>query len=298
MGEAKRRKTTEASFGTIPKIRPYRGLIISPPLEINGTNLHIKSTSIDAQELRFSLLFWDKLIWPSSRNIYIGSGPEEKFLESAGILSRPDYTFNGDGAQGIARGQMQAFRDRNLTEPGVWALAQGENSFTLLGEKIDENTGSLIELHRAIPLPTREVPLADILEFKEKRRDELWVLRNTLESFVFCIENSHDKEHELKKTISELDRACSDLISLGKEWRFPVYLSNLKASFNLAPTKFLPSVIAGWKVGEPYGLTAASIAAGSAGMVSTIDIKADWGFRSIKNPMSPYRYAYHIEREL
>src|SRR3989442_5161137 len=103
MGDAKRRKQADPNFGRIPKRPAHRGLVISPPLEIEGERLFIKSTSLHPQELRFALLFWDRLVWPSSRAIHIASGPDEQFLESAGVLRRPDYTFNGDAAQGIAR---------------------------------------------------------------------------------------------------------------------------------------------------------------------------------------------------
>ncbi len=101
MGEAKRRKESEPNFGRVCNIRSYRGLIVSPPIEIEGTKLFVKSSNLDPQELRFALLFWDKLVWPSSRALHFVSGPDEQFLESAEILERPEYTYYGDAAQGI-----------------------------------------------------------------------------------------------------------------------------------------------------------------------------------------------------
>lgn len=298
MGEAKRRERSDPNFGHVPRSAKYRGLVVSPPIEIEGSRLYMKSSNLDPQELRFALLFWDRLVWPSSRAIHIGSGPDETFLESTGVLNRPDYTFYGDGAQGIARGQIQAYQDLDRSEPGVWALAQGENSF-LLKEGITEvGNGALIELHRAIPVPKYDVPLAEILEFKYRRHDELVLLRYQLEAFVSKMEVEEDKALALQQHISAVDKACSNLLAVGKEWQFPVYLSNLKASFNLTPTKFLPSVAGGWEMGEKYGLTAATAVAAAAGAVSTLEIKADYGLRAIKRPASPFRYAYQIDREL
>jgi hypothetical protein len=298
MGEAKRRRQIDPTFGRVPKSAIHRGLVVSPPIEIEGSKLFVRSTNLDPQELRFALLFWDRLAWPSSRAIHFGSGPDEAFLESAGILTRPEYTFNGDGAQGIARGQIQAYRDLERSEPGVWALAQGENSFLLKDGLIEEGKGALVELHRAIPVPTKEVPLAEILEFRQRRRDELLLLRYQLESFASEIDGSADKSSALQKRVTELDQACANLLAVGKEWQFPVHLSNLKASFNLSPTKFLPSIAGGWKMGEPYGLTAATAAAAIFGGVSTLDIKSDFGLRSARLPASPYRYAYQLHEEL
>jgi len=131
MGEARHRKEHDPNFGRVPKDANNRGLVVSPPIEIDGTKLIAKSSNLDPQELRFALLFWDRLVWPSSRAIHFASGPDEVFLESTGILTRPDYTIYGDAAQEIAKGQIQAFLDLERSEPGVWALAQGENSFLL-----------------------------------------------------------------------------------------------------------------------------------------------------------------------
>ena len=298
MGEAKNRKETEPNFGRVPKSASHRGLVVSPPIEIDGTSLFAKSSNLDPQELRFTMLFWDRLVWPSSRAVHFASGPEEVFLESAGILTRPEYTFSGDAAQGIARGQYQAYQDLERSEPGVWALSQGENSLLWKDGLADKGTGAIVELHRAIPIPKHDVPLSEILEFRLRRRDELLLLRHHLDSFVSDIEQSADKPLALKKRIAELDAACANLLILGKEWRFPVYLSNLKVSFNLNPLKFLPAVAGGWTMGEPYGLTAAASVAACAGVGSTLDIKADFGLRSVRRPMSPFRYAFQAHEEL
>lgn len=298
MGEANRRKQNDQNFGKIPKESGYRGLVVSPPLEIEGSSLFAKSSNLDPQELRFALLFWDRLVWPSSRAIHFASGPDETFLESAGILTRPEYTVWGDAAQGIARGQVQAYQDLERSEPGVWALAQGENSLLWKDGLADEGKGALIELHQAIPIPKHDVPLAEILEFRQRRRDELLLLRHQLESFVSEIEGSADKPQALQKRIAELDQACANLLLVGKEWQFPVYLSNFKASFSLTPLKFLPAVGLGWKLGEPFGLPAAAAVAALGGVGSILEIKGDFGLRSTKRPMSPYRYAYQIQQEL
>lgn len=298
MGEAKRRKLTEPNYGRVPKSATSRGLVVSPPIEIEGTRLFAKSSNLDPQELRFALLFWDKLVWPSSRAIYFASGPDETYLEEAKILSRPEYTFYGDAAQGIAKGQIQAYQDLERAEPGAWALSLGENSLLLREGFAEEGNGFLVELHRAIPIPKHDVPLPEILEFKHRRYDELILLRYLIESFVSEIEKSTDKPQAFEKCIANIDQACADLLTVGKEWRLPVYISNIKASFNLKPLVFLPSVIAGWKMGEAYSLTAATAAAFAAGVASTMEIKGDFGLRSIKTPKSPYRYAYRIGKEL
>lgn len=298
MGESKRRKENDPNFGRVPKRARDRGLVVSPPIEVRCGSLYAKSSNLDRQELRFSLLFWDRLVWPSSRGLHFASGPDEAFLESIGILTRPDYTIDGNPAQAIVRGQILAYRDLEKAEPGVWALAQGENSLLWSEGLVEEGKGALLELHRAIPIPKHDVPLAEILEFKQRRSDELQLFRYQLESFVAEIEGAADKDAALRKRIADLDQACANLLLIGKEWRFPVYLSNIKATFNLSPVKFLPAIAAGWTIGEKYGLTAAATAAAVSGAASTLEIKADYGLRSARIPKSPYRYVARIQQEL
>jgi hypothetical protein len=73
---------------------------------------------------------------------------------------------------------LRTYIELNDEEPGVWALSQGEKSLFLehgLG-LFSEGSGMSLNLLRAIPIPAKDVPLNEILEFKEKRKDELLVL--------------------------------------------------------------------------------------------------------------------------
>lgn len=67
MGEA-----SDPNFGK-------RGLVVSAPFEVQGTTLRVRSSNLDPQELRSSVLLWDRLVWPSSRAIHLASGPDESF---------------------------------------------------------------------------------------------------------------------------------------------------------------------------------------------------------------------------
>lgn len=297
MGEAKRRASNDRLFGKIPKTVEMRGIVVSPPMVIDGTRLFAKMSNLHPQELRFSLLFWDKLVWPSSRAIHFASGPDEKFLESAGILTRPDYTFNGDGATGIALGQIQAFIDFEEKNPGSWSLSQGEDSLLIKSGLSQVSAGTSLELHRAIPIPKHDVPLAEILEFKYRRRDELLYFRHHLESFAPSLSSANYQE-DINAAIQKIDAACADLVKVGREYQFPMYLSNLKANLSISPSKLVPSSLAGFAVGNSFGLAAASVAAGMAAIGSMLEIKADINFRSVKREVSPFKYVYRIHNEL
>ena len=241
MGEAKRRKQVDLDYGRISNSELPRGLVISCPIEIEGTSLHLKSPNLDAQELRFALLFWDRLVWPISSVLHVGGDLNAEFLEGEGILSRLRYGIEGDVAQGMAQVQIRAFLERERAEPGLWALAQGENSFLLKEGFVEGGAGASVELHHAIPIPKHDVPLAEILEFKQRRRDELVRLRSHLEAFVSEIQESPDRAAALDKFVGEIDKDCADLLKVGREWQCPVFLSDLKVCFSLTASKLLPA---------------------------------------------------------
>ena len=166
-----------------------------------------------------------------------------------------------------------------------------------LDELIDDS-GLVLELLRAIPVPAGDVPLAEILEFKERRKDELMVFRAHIDSLVFEIQSSPERTNDFNRIAKEVDAACADLLKVGHEWQYPVHFADFKATFNFNSIKFLGVVGTAWKIGEPYGLTAASAVAAAAGLISTIDVKSDICLRSIKKPRSPFRYALLAHKEL
>lgn len=298
MGEAKRRRAKDPTYG-----RPKRGLVISPPIEIDGSRLFARSSQLDSQELRFALLLWDRIVWPSSRVIHFASGPDETFLEQEGILSRPDFTVWGDAAQGILAGQINAFSALEANEPGLWSLAEGGNSLLVRDSHFVPSNRAQIELYRAIPIPTKDVPLADILEFKLKRDPELLSLRSEVDRIAAIVKSSPDSEAEFRRQYSYIDEACANLFTVAKEWQFPVRLTNLKMNYEVRPGELVAGALAGI-LGQQVVLTSTQAAiAGVAGagwaLRSAIKITFDgFEWRGMKPRLGPYKYVHDFHREV
>lgn len=296
MGEAKRRRKVDPTYG-----KEKRGLVISCPLEIAGTSLSIRSTELDPEELRFSLLFWDSLIWPTTNALHIGGGPEADFLESVRILSRPTYKFSGQLSDIVLRAQVQAFADGEAKEPGKWALAQGQNSFLIKENKLRADSGLLVELYRAVPVPNKDVPLNEILEFRLKRYDQLYNLRCEVDRFFSKVVSSPDPVAAREEQIKILDKACADAIRVAHEWKFPVRLSNVKASFDLRPSNLATAGAAAYFGSVALGVTESIIAGllgASGAAASAIKISGDFGWSGLKDRKSPYRYISQYHNEL
>lgn len=302
MGQARIRKQTETTFGTVPKDHPQRGLIISNPIKLDVKNNDVQVQGrLDPSELRFSLLYWDKLAKPDSYFYRFGEGDDEQFLISAGILTRPLIPHQGGNtATVIFDTFINAMKQLDASEPGVWSLSQGDRSLFLENhpDKLSQNSGISVKLIRSIPIPAHDVPLVEILEFKEKRRDELNILHAHINDLSTKINLSNEIPAVTEKTIKDIDRACADLLKVSTEWQYPFHIGDLKASINFNGFKTLGAAGAAWKFGEPYGLPAATAAAVFSGVISAFDIKADVGFRSIKRKKTPYHYAWQAHREL
>jgi hypothetical protein len=84
MGEAKRRRETESTYGVVAKDLQTKGLVISNPIWINQNGSTL-SGGLDPLELRFSLLYWDKLVWPKSNLINFPGGYDAEYLETLKI---------------------------------------------------------------------------------------------------------------------------------------------------------------------------------------------------------------------
>lgn len=265
-----------------------RGLVVSPPIEASKGYLHIKSSDLDPQELRFSLLFWDKLDFPSNNALYLGSSADVEFLQHCGVLTRTNIEVkSGNVADLLRAAHVAAFNKLDETEPGVWSLATGENSLNFSTGDLASERGALVSLHRAMPVPDRGVLLQDILEFKEKRTSELLALRFHLEAIYGRIRNAGDGALTLRSELDALDLSISDYIKstlgFGLKWR----LASLEASINLA------APIVTTALAYSQGLTLSAAALIGTGSVFTVKIAS--GLSRARKDDTPFRYvsAYH-----
>ncbi|MBP1844745.1 hypothetical protein J2046_003012 [Rhizobium petrolearium] len=302
MGEAKRRAASEPFFGRVPK--KGMGLVISNPIVLSKEGV-TATGRLDPAELRFSLLFWDRLIWPT--NPFIGFGdPQADELISAGVLTRPRYQLRKAGpvrdVDAIADSQLGAYREISDREPGLWSLAQGERSFLDLRRAFDMTSGAAYTLMQAIPVPDEAVPLADILEFKAKRRDELLALRIELEQFFATVEKAGDDETTIRAAVAAIEKACLNAIVVSRETKFPFRLASLKTSYSIDWNKLIGPVltaIAANGLGMPT-LHSALLGIGAALTNGDLLLKTegDVGLRGDSTKTHPYRYVSSFTNEL
>lgn len=295
MGQAKYRKEHEANYG---KPSMVRGLIISSPVKVDDKGVMEIAAGLDPQDLRSSLLYWDRLAWPTGA-ISFGPNQDATYLLDAGILTMPSYRVGGRDAELVLRPQLLALAELNQSQPGVWSLGQSENSVIMSSGAGVEGSGTLLSLLRSLPVPSNEASLAEILEFKQRRRDELLAFRTHLEAMVKEIESASDSSAALQAQLKRLDEACATLIATSREWQIPFKMSDLKVSFNFDLAKAGADAVKAWVTAGAIdlGITAKAVAATAGAVSSQFTVKSDVSLRSFKRTASPFSYVHHARQQ-
>jgi hypothetical protein len=69
----------------------------------------------------------------------------------------------------------------------------------------------------ALPVPDGEVPIQDILDFKQRRKPELLELHNTFDQLYFEVLNAPDQSLATKKVIYRIQSVINDLDKVSVE---------------------------------------------------------------------------------
>lgn len=304
MGESARRKRSDPTYGRFAKgaTQEKRGIVVCPPMVIDGKSMRTEGR-LDKQELRFSLLFWDELAWPATNGIFFGGGPDEAFLEKEGVLTRPHINIQSGSGAGELLGlpHLQAFRDLDAKEPGKWSLATGERSFQWTELPLSGAEAAVVELHRAIPVPDIDVPLAEILEFKGRRADQIGLLRAEMERCAAVVRAAENHGEELIKECQHVERACLDLLRVGKEWQFPMRLSDIKVTFETKPGEVMARAIEGAALSHffDFAVLGTFLAATVGGVLASgLKISGTPRLQGLRPRPGPYQYVYSFHKEL
>lgn len=307
MGEARRRKRDDPTFGRLPKsaMDMPRGIVVSSPVTLDGTTITLEGSGLDAQELWHWLLLWDELAWPTSNLIHIEGGLDETFLEEIGVLSRPRIQMSGTlaGSAAMSEPHLAAFRSLDDKAPGKWCLATGERSFNWVQMPLTDANAAVFELYRAIPVPNNDVPIAEVLEFKLRRRDEIKRLRAEIDLYASSVHTAADPYAVLRNKAADIERACADLLRVGHEWKYPVRLTDLKASIEFKPGDVIMKAIEVGALGH-FAFNMGAVGAllgGILGVTLSSGLKLSGTLQKSEclNPRStPFQYVHSFHKEL
>lgn len=280
-----------------------RGLVLSGAVGRDAEGKPISLAPPSASELRQFCLFWDRLDYPCHDFNEVVSDPDLSFLIASGVLERTTFAYQFPPSlagspidQGdIIQGPAEVFAVAEGREPGQWSLARGLDGATFATDDLAWGRGLLFELHNAIPVPAADVPLADVLDFKAKRSDELQALRQELGAIYQLVLDAPDAAHAYRHHLDRLDKALADAVKVSRESKFPIQLSNLQAKLDhkiwpAGSAAFAAASVAG------LGLTNAALAAMGAAALSSLNMTA--GLRSSKSKGTPFEYVTRFHGEI
>lgn len=199
-----------------------RGVIASPGIiTIHGDGFTMER-SISPQEVRYYAMYWDKVVIPGSNLVYIGI-PEEDLLIESGVIERPRVQFSGRWS-GVDVGRSFAIAQATVAEKLIqedkstdWVIHQIGTDLSVPSDYRDRRNALRFELVNLLPVPSADVPIVDVLEFKYRRADELNNLHSKIESAYLEALKSPDPDLSERLAISELSEAIRDLQKASSE---------------------------------------------------------------------------------
>jgi hypothetical protein len=153
-----------------------------------------------------------------------------------------------------------------------------------------------MELYRALPAPPPEVSFEDILEFKNRRKDELLSLRYALDELYLEIIDSNDAPRKTGLVLRKLQKNLLMLHKIYDERWKQKLLSTLTVELNLK--NVASGSIGGAALGSIFSIP---IEIGSALGAAATALKFTFSTDNklvVAENIKDYSYVYHVEKEL
>lgn len=281
-----------------------RGIVVSNEYSGNEKKLIMHGGGIDPIKLRQYILYWDKIDYPTNNLFFIPLTPDEQFLKDAGLLKRSQINIIINGSLTISpeifiNSQLAAFNYNNKAKDEIWSIAQPTKEVILPRKDSFETRSIQVDLFNCLPVPTANVNLEDVLNFKERRHNELKEFRWLLDSMYEEIINSSDKDLTKNRCIEKLQQKIIEINRVMAESKIKKCLRSMKARINVSDI-----IVAGAKIGF------ATMAGGAIGKAaegallglatSSINISREISLipKDIPENLKDYAYLFHAHKEL
>lgn len=200
-----------------------RGAIISPIQFNNPGSARFRLDDQLVPVLPGSVLYWDRLVAPiAMRGLAPRYEREIEALCALGVAEtfvlHEEQNLSGDNLRHLSKkvsSKMMAYRsDQDQSWSYTLPMGAGDPiNEPLLEGPSPQRTATIlnVEIRRGLPVPTREVPYEDILNFREQRRDELAELNSAVDQIAATYALEPNESVALGKAVSEVER-CLDRV--------------------------------------------------------------------------------------
>ena len=267
-----------------------RGIIILPGITL-GEPQAFSFGALDLQKLRSWVLLWDKIAVPNQNLMVISGDPELDYLEASGVLSRyPVQLTSGEGTAILKDARGQVFEILEAEEPGSWSWHADEAETDQPSETAGRSLR--IRLSSALAIPDQDVPLEDVLAFRERRKAEREALHSCIDEVYLSVIASPDRPLAEHVALGKLVSGARDHFEVVRESGFRFRLADIAADFNLVTAG---AVAAGLVA---LGATWPLVVGNSLLAGSTVTVGKIAGLATGKKGNSPYRYLSQIHEEV
>lgn len=226
-----------------------RGIIAAPGIITPLPNGFRMERSLSVEELNYYILYWDNVVIPGNNLIYVGVPGEEELI-ACGAITRPRVAFQGMfqgtqvanavlACQGIVAREL--LKDRGVD----WVIHQIGARLSIPSDDLERRNILRITLSDALPVPAAGVPVVDILEFKERRRDELGELHLALDAIYEDILKASDTDLASRKAFGDLKKAIEALDAVAREKLRSDRKYNLSVQLGFDGAAAAPAIAAG-----------------------------------------------------
>jgi len=185
---------------------------------------------ISPEELNYLTLYWDRLVSPTNNIVHYTFFNHDELIK-CGLLERPRFKtqgiFQGDALPNFyASSHVSTIENLRKENSDVdWRMHHFDDQVLLPDEVSQKKEVIRFELDNLLPVPPKETPLHDILEFKERRKAELLALHGYLDELYEEVLNAGDFNLQRAKALSGLKEAIKDLNELNNHyWKSPLKL--------------------------------------------------------------------------
>lgn len=215
----------------------YRGIISAPNKIHKVPGGFTTGEGLSLEDLRYYALYWDKIVIPTNNLFHFVLPQEESFI-TAGIIDRPLFGFKGsvhskDIPDYMISAQSQIAEDLMKDKRTDWVMQQFGSELALPKQYSVDRNALRIDLTNCLPVPTGEVNIHDILEFKERRESEFKALHRYIDELYQQALSSPDQSLASKTAINKLSESIEALDKVTQETFGLFTKRNLSSVFNL-----------------------------------------------------------------
>lgn len=270
-----------------------RGVVTLAGVQLGAPGELRIAGATDPAELRSWALYWDKISVPETAAVKIERSGDFSFLMDCGLLEERFVNVGGGEVSDIFRkARREVFEHYERATPGSWSMATGMEEH---GQD-PQQRAIRVHLAAALPVPTGDVPLDEILEFKQRHGDLREKLFAEIDEAYLSIISSPDKpvaEHLAITKLMSGAKAHFDEVNKSS-WRYK--LMDVAADFNLAPALIGAVSIAG--VTAYAGATWPLIVGNSLLAGASVTVSQVTSLFKRSESKSPYRYLTAFREEV